>query len=54
MAFDAIPAARQFKAIDWLLEHGVQRILTHGGAADTQSKANFDRLKELIAMLVSV
>lgn len=49
MAFDAIPAARQFKAIDWLAEHGVQRILTHGGAAGTPIKANFDRLKELIA-----
>ena len=49
MAFDAIPAARQFKAIDWLAEHGVQRILTHGGAAGTPIEANFDRLKELIA-----
>ncbi|MFS1018453.1 copper homeostasis protein CutC [Enterococcus casseliflavus] len=49
MAFDAIPAARQFKAIDWLAEHGVQRILTHGGAADTPIEANFYRLKELIA-----
>ncbi|MFB8624633.1 copper homeostasis protein CutC [Enterococcus casseliflavus] len=48
MAFDAIPAARQFKAIDWLAEHGVQRILTHGGAAGTPIEANFDRLKELI------
>lgn len=49
MAFDAIPTARQFKAIDWLAEHGVQRILTHGGAADTPIEANFYRLKELIA-----
>ncbi|MGF1931266.1 copper homeostasis protein CutC [Enterococcus casseliflavus] len=49
MAFDAIPAARQFKAIDWLAEHGVQRILTHGGAAGTPIEANFDRLKELIS-----
>lgn len=49
MAFDAIPAARQFKAIDWLAEHGVQRILTHGGAAGTPIKDNFDHLKELIA-----
>ena len=49
MAFDAIPAARQFKAIDWLAEHGVQRILTHGGAAGTPIEENFDRLKELIA-----
>lgn len=49
MALDAIPAARQFKAIDWLAEHGVQRILTHGGAAGTPIEANFDRLKELIS-----
>ncbi|OTO27370.1 MULTISPECIES: copper homeostasis protein CutC [unclassified Enterococcus] len=49
MAFDAIPAARQFKAIDWLAEHGVQRILTHGGTAGTPIEAYFDRLKELIA-----
>lgn len=48
MAFDAIPAARQFKAIDWLAEHGVQRILTHGGAAGTPIEDNFDHLKELI------
>ncbi len=49
MAFDAIPVARQFKAIDWLAEHGVQRILTHGGAAGTPIEDNFDHLKELIA-----
>jgi len=31
MAFDSIPAADQAAAIDWLVEHQVSRILTHGG-----------------------
>jgi copper homeostasis protein len=31
MAFDAIPVAKQAESIDWLVEHGVDRILTHGG-----------------------
>ncbi|MHC5373301.1 copper homeostasis protein CutC [Enterococcus sp. LJL120] len=48
MAFDQIPADKQFQAIDWLAEHGVQRILTHGGAAGTKIEDNFSRLKELI------
>lgn len=47
MAFDGIPAARQFEAIDWLAEHGVDRILTHGGAAGTNILDNLPRLKEL-------
>ena len=33
MAFDDMPAELQFDAIDWLSEHGVDRILTHGGPA---------------------
>ncbi len=48
MAFDAIPTERQFEAIDWLAAHGVDRILTHGGAAGTPILDNLDRLKELI------
>ena len=47
MAFDSIPAARQFEAIDWLAGHGVDRILTHGGAAGTNILDNLPRLKEL-------
>jgi copper homeostasis protein len=31
MAFDALSKENQFKAIDWLAERGVTRILTHGG-----------------------
>ncbi|WP_428210474.1 copper homeostasis protein CutC [Enterococcus faecium] len=49
MAFDSIPEDRQFEAIDWLVEHGVDRILTHGGPADKTIVENFPRLKELIA-----
>ncbi|WP_430609434.1 copper homeostasis protein CutC [Enterococcus sp. DIV0876] len=48
MAFDAIPAERQFAAIDWLADHGVERILTHGGAAGTPIEDNLSYLKELI------
>lgn len=49
MAFDAIPQERQYKAIDWLVEHGVHRILTHGGVAGTNIEDNFAHLKQLIA-----
>lgn len=31
MAFDEILPELQFQAIDWLVDHGVKRILTHGG-----------------------
>jgi copper homeostasis protein len=48
MAFDAIPESRQFEAIDWLAARGVQRILTHGGAAGTPIENNFAHLKRLI------
>lgn len=49
MAFDSIPAERQFAAIDWLAAHDVQRILTHGGPAGTAIEDNLPRLKELMA-----
>ncbi|WP_047980200.1 copper homeostasis protein CutC [Ornithinibacillus contaminans] len=48
MAFDQIPPENQLEAIDWLVEHGVHRILTHGGPADSKIEANLDRLKEYI------
>ena len=47
MAFDAMPADAQFEAIDWLSEHGVDRILTHGGPAGTKIEDNIARLLEL-------
>lgn len=48
MAFDALtPAARQ-PALDWLIEHNVDRILTHGGPANTPIAANYPHLQQLI------
>ncbi|PAE17668.1 copper homeostasis protein CutC [Virgibacillus sp. 7505] len=48
MAFDHISPENQLKAIDWLVEHGVHRILTHGGPLDTRVEDNLVRLKEYI------
>ncbi|MBL1229785.1 copper homeostasis protein CutC [Enterococcus sp. BWB1-3] len=48
MAFDSLSKENQFKAIDWLAEHGVQRILTHGGPTGTPIEENLPHLKELI------
>ncbi|MBP2622992.1 copper homeostasis protein CutC [Streptococcus oricebi] len=49
MAFDCLAKDQQLEAIDWLSQHGVQRILTHGGPAEEPIEAHFDWLKELIA-----
>ncbi|NVY96025.1 copper homeostasis protein CutC [Lactobacillus sp. DCY120] len=35
MAYDALTPSAQPQAIDWLVEQGVQRILTHGGPLTT-------------------
>ena len=48
MAFDHISPENQLKAIDWLVEHGVHRILTHGGLLDTKIEDNLARLKDYI------
>ena len=48
MAFDEISPENQLKAIDWLVEHGIHRILTHGGPLDTKIEDNLARLKEYI------
>lgn len=48
MAFDQISHENQFKAIDWLVKHGVSRILTHGGPSETKIEDNLGRLKEYI------
>lgn len=48
MAFDAIPVSRQFEAIDWLIDHDVQRILTHGGSLDLPIDTTLPHLKELV------
>lgn len=48
MAFDAIPTAKQLQAIDWLADHGVHRILTHGGLAGSAIEANLEQLKKYV------
>lgn len=48
MAFDTIPVEKQFDAIDWLAEHGVQRILTHGGDLSFPIEETLPHLKELV------
>lgn len=48
MAFDLLSLEDQFKAIDWLVDHQVDRILTHGGPAGTSIEENFTHLKKLI------
>ena len=48
MAFDAIPKEQQFSTIDWLIEHGVSRILTHGGVATEPIQNHFLWLNTLI------
>lgn len=48
MAFDQIKVEEQLMAIDWLAQHGVHRILTHGGPGDSRIEDNLDRLKEYV------
>uniref|UniRef100_A0AC34FY57 Copper homeostasis protein cutC homolog n=1 Tax=Panagrolaimus sp. ES5 TaxID=591445 RepID=A0AC34FY57_9BILA len=48
MAFDLILPELQFKALEWLAENGVGRILTHGGPANESIETHFYQLKSLI------
>ena len=48
MAFDAIPREHQFSEMNWLMEHSVKRILTHGGLAEEPIQEHFSWLYELI------
>lgn len=48
MAFDEILPEEQLGAIDWLSEHGVTRILTHGGPAGTPIEENLPRLRAYV------
>ncbi|MBP2057101.1 copper homeostasis protein [Lactobacillus colini] len=50
MAFDAIPTKLQAKSIDWLVDHGCSRILTHGGSLDKTIESNIDNLKNIISL----
>ena len=45
MAFDALPATERPDAIDYLVGIGVERILTHGGAAGTSIEDNLQALR---------
>lgn len=48
MAFDQIQHEYQFDAIDWLVKHRVNRILTHGGPNNLPIEHNMIRLKEYV------
>ena len=48
MAFDALAPEDQLEAIDWLAGLGVERILTHGGAAGTPIAGNLARLSTYV------
>lgn len=48
MAFDALATDQRTAAIDWLVEHGVDRILTHGGPLDQPITACLDQIRQTI------
>ncbi|WP_353990209.1 copper homeostasis protein CutC [Pediococcus argentinicus] len=48
MAFDAIPIEKQDDSVKWLIEHGVDRILTHGGSLDKPINESINQIKETI------
>lgn len=48
MAFDHIQPELQLVAIDWLANHGIKRILTHGGPMNSPIEHNLHKLKEYI------
>jgi copper homeostasis protein len=48
MAFDAIKPDKQFDAMDFLIQCGVKRILTHGGASDKNILETASHIRELV------
>lgn len=48
MAFDELSKEEQFKTIDWFVQLGIDRILTHGGPLTTSIEENLPHLKELV------
>jgi len=48
MAFDALADDQKKPAIDWLIDHDVDRILTHGGPLTTPIDETLDNIKEYI------
>lgn len=49
MAFDMMSRDDQFRAIDWLSDHGVERILTHGGPTHTPIEHHLEYINDLIS-----
>ncbi len=48
MAFDALAEDNKKPVIDWLVEHDVDRILTHGGPLTTPIDQTVDKIKEYV------
>lgn len=48
MAFDALAEDSKKPAIDWLVDHDVDRILTHGGPLTTPIDQTLDNIKKYI------
>ena len=48
MAFDELSKEEQFKTIDWFIQSGLDRILTHGRTLSTSIEANLPRLTERV------
>lgn len=48
MAFDALAEDNKKDAIDWLVDHDVDRILTHGGPLTTPIVQTLDNIKKYI------
>lgn len=48
MAFDEIAFDQQETAINWLIQHQVERILTHGGPLDQSIEDSIERIKVTI------
>lgn len=48
MAFDELSKEEQFKTIDWFVQLGIDRILTHGGPLTTSIEENLPHLQELV------
>lgn len=48
MAFDALAEDNKKDAIDWLVDHDVDRILTHGGPLTTPIDQTLDNIKKYI------
>ncbi|WP_404280393.1 copper homeostasis protein CutC [Companilactobacillus paralimentarius] len=48
MAFDALAEDNKKSTIDWLVDHDVDRILTHGGPLTTPIDQTIDKIKEYV------